>query len=85
MAQPFYEKVDWIVVMTALILAAISLLTIYSASSSGSGQQDVVIKQAGWFVIGFLLITAVTSIDYHLFSVLAYSFYGTVLLSLGQS
>ncbi len=83
MAQPFYEKVDWIVVMTALILAAISLLTIYSASSSGSGQQDVVIKQAGWFVIGFLLIAAVTSIDYHLFSALAYPFYGTVLLSLG--
>ncbi len=47
--------------MTALILAAISLLTIYSASSSGSGQ-DVVIKQAGWFVIGFLLIAAVTSV-----------------------
>ena len=68
--------------IAACMLAVMSLLTIYSASSSGTGRQDVVLKQAGWFVLGFFLIVVVTSIDYHIISALAYPFYGTVLLSL---
>lgn len=82
MARPFYERVDWVVVMAACMLAVMSLLTIYSASSSGTGRQDVVLKQAGWFVLGFFLIVVVTSVDYHIISALAYPFYGAVLLSL---
>ena len=82
MARPFYEKLDWVIVVTAFLLAAISLLTLHSVSSSGAGRQDVVLKQAGWFVFGFLIITIVTSIDYHIISALAYPLYVGVVVSL---
>jgi len=82
MARPFYEKLDWTVIVAAILLAVMSLITIYSASSSGTGKQDVVWKQAGWFAIGFFLIAAVASIDYHIISALAYPIYGAVVVAL---
>jgi len=62
----------------------ISLLTIYSASSSGTGKQDLVLRQAGWFALGFFLIAVVTSVDYRIISALAYPIYGAVVLALGM-
>jgi len=82
MARPFYEKVDWIIVICLLLLATVSLLTLQSVSSSGGGRADVVAKQAGWFVVGFLLVTLTTSIDYHFLSALAYPIYIAVTLAL---
>ncbi len=82
MARPFYDKLDWTVVVATLLLAGISLLTIHSVSSASADAQDLVLKQAGWFAIGFLLIALVTSIDYHLLSALAYPLYAGVVMSL---
>jgi rod shape determining protein RodA len=82
MARPFFEKVDWIVVLAVVALAIVSLLTLHSVSSSGGGRPDVVAKQAGWFLVGFLLIALVTSIDYHILSALAYPIYVAVTLAL---
>ena len=79
MARPFYDKLEWTVVIATLLLAGISLLTIHSVSSTSADAQNLVLKQAGWFAIGFLLIAVVTSIDYHILSVLAYPFYATVV------
>lgn len=82
MARPFYEKVDWIIVICLVLLATVSLLTLHSVSSSGGGRSDVIAKQAGWFVVGFLLLTVATSIDYHFLSALAYPIYIAVTLAL---
>lgn len=64
--------------IATLLLAGISLLTIHSISSTSNDPRSLVLKQAGWFAIGFFLIALVTSIDYHLLSALAYPFYATV-------
>lgn len=84
MARPFYEKLDWTVVIATLLLAVSSLLTIHSVSSSSPEADDLVIKQAGWFVIGFVLIIIVTSLDYHIISALAYPIYGAVVVALAM-
>ena len=83
MARPFYEKLDWTVVICTVLLAVVSLLTLYSVSSSGGGRTDVVVRQMGWFLLGFLLVAIVTSIDYHILSALAYPIYIAVAVALG--
>ncbi|PID42575.1 MAG: rod shape-determining protein RodA [Proteobacteria bacterium] len=82
MARPFYDKLDWTVVLTTSSLAAISLSTIHSISSSSAESYDLVWKQAGWFCIGFLLVALMTSIDYHIISALAYPVYASVVAAL---
>lgn len=82
MARPFYDKLDWTVVISMVLLAVMSLLTLYSASSSGGGEISIVLRQASWFALGFLLITVVASIDYHILSALAYPIYVLVVLAL---
>ncbi len=83
MARPFYDKLDWTVVVCGILLATISLLTIYSvSSSSGTGKQELIYRQSGWFVLSFLVIVLLTSIDYHIISGLAYPIYGSVVIAL---
>ncbi len=82
MARPFYDKLDWTVVFCTLLLATFSLMTIYSASASSTGRQELVYRQAGWFALSFLIMIIITSVDYHLISGLAYPFYGAVVTGL---
>ncbi len=87
MARPFYDKLDWTVLLCTILLATISILTIYSASFSRTEDQesvnlDLVFRQAGWFALGFLIIAIMTSIDYHIISALAYPIYGVVMMAL---
>ncbi len=82
MARPFYDKLDWTVVVATMSLAVVSLSTIHSISSSSTESYDLVWRQTGWFLIGFLLIALVTSIDYHLISALAYPIYAVVVVAL---
>ena len=49
MAMPFYEKIDWIVVICVVLIATASLLTLYSVASSGGISAEVVSRQAAWF------------------------------------
>ena len=82
MARPFYEKLDWGIILCTLLLAAISLATLYSATSSGGGETDRVFRQALWFALGFLLMAMVTSIDYHICGAFAYPVYLLVIVAL---
>jgi rod shape determining protein RodA len=82
MARPFYDKIDWTIVFSGLLLMSISLATLYSTSSSRGGKPELMLRQTGWFVLGFLLIAFVMSIDYHIWSALAYPIYGVVILLL---
>jgi rod shape determining protein RodA len=81
-ARPFYERIDWTVVLCIVLLATISLITLYSASASSGGGIIRMSRQALWFVLGFVVIVIFTSIDYHILGALAYPIYGVVVLSL---
>ena len=81
-ARPFYERIDWTVVLCIVLLATISLITLYSASASSGGGMIRMSRQALWFVLGFVVIVIFTSIDYHILSALAYPIYGVVVLAL---
>jgi len=77
------SSIDGGLVMSVLLLSAIGLATVHSASSEMP--VDYLPRQALWLGIGVLLLVAAMSIDYHLlldFSIVLYGV-GLVLLVLG--
>src|SRR5215468_9014099 len=67
------SSIDGGVILSALLLAAIGLATVHSASSEMP--VDYFPRQTGWVGIGFILLVIVMSIDYHVlldFSVILY-------------
>lgn len=79
MARPFYEKLEWSILLAVGFLAFASLLTIHSLSSSTLEADELMLKQVGWFAIGAIIVIAMTSIDYHLISSLSYPLYLLVI------
>ncbi len=75
MARPFYDRLDWSIILAVAFLAFASLLTIHSLSASTPEANELMIKQMGWFFLGAVIILIMTSIDYHLISALAYPMY----------
>jgi rod shape determining protein RodA len=76
------SSIDGGLVMSVLLLSAIGLATVHSASSEMP--VDYLPRQALWLGIGVLLLVAAMSIDYHLlldFSIVLYAI-GLVLLVL---
>jgi rod shape determining protein RodA len=78
MALPFYEKIDWLLVICIVLIAGTSLLTLHSVAANGGASPDIVLRQAAWFAIAGLVMVFVTSIDYHLWGTLAYPMYAVV-------
>lgn len=67
------SSIDGGVILSALLLAAIGLATVHSASAEMP--VDYFPRQAAWVAIGIVLLLAVISIDYHIlldFSVVLY-------------
>ena len=58
------SSVDLGLALSALLLAAIGLLTVHSASAEMP--VDYLPRQAVWVGIGFVLLLIVVSIDYHI-------------------
>jgi len=79
MARPFYEKLEWSILLAVGFLAFASLITIHSLSASTSEADELMLKQVGWFAIGVIIVIAMTSIDYHLISSLSYPLYLLVI------
>src|ERR1700724_623287 len=76
------SSIDGGLVMSVLLLSAIGLATVHSASSEMP--VDYLPRQALWLGVGVLLLVAAMSIDYHLlldFSIVLYAI-GLVLLVL---
>jgi rod shape determining protein RodA len=71
------QNFDWILLLILVVIAAISLLNLYSATfpiRDISGLQ-IFTKQAYWFLIGFAVLLIMTTFDYHLLERLAYPLY----------
>ena len=74
------SSVDLGLTLSALLLAAIGLLTVHSASAEMP--VDYFPRQAMWVGIGFVLLLIVVSIDYHVLLDLSLILYGVGIASL---
>jgi len=61
---------------TALVIAAIGCMLIYSATYYTDPSLDLLRKQVLWVTIGFALMIAFISVDYHVFFDIAPFLYG---------
>jgi rod shape determining protein RodA len=78
-----FTNFDWTLFGLMLVIAAIGVVNIYSASASYKVLgTPYFLKQCYWICAGMLLIVIVCSIDYHLLEDIAYWSYGGVLLLL---
>ena len=78
------QNFDWILLLLLLLIAAVSAMNLYSATYPirDSGGFQIFIKQLYWFLIGFAVLLAMTTFDYHLLERLAYPIYILTILSL---
>ncbi|BBA70573.1 rod shape-determining protein RodA [Geobacter sulfurreducens] len=74
---------DWMLLGLVLLICAVGVVNIYSASSSYvlSGT-PYYLKQMSWILVGLAIMLLVCSIDYHLLEDVAYWFYGILFLLL---
>ncbi|MDY6972279.1 MAG: rod shape-determining protein RodA [Thermodesulfobacteriota bacterium] len=71
------QNFDWILLVLLLLLAAISILNLYSATYPirDVGGSQVFIKQIYWFLIGFTVLLLMTTFNYYALERLAYPAY----------
>jgi rod shape determining protein RodA len=74
------SSIDGGLILSALLLAAIGLATVHSASSEMA--VDYFPRQAGWVAIGLVLMVISMSVDYHVLLDLSVVLYGLGLVSL---
>ena len=74
---------DWPLVVLTLVIAAIGVVNIFSATASYSvSGTSYYIKQLYWILTGLVLVLLVCSVDYHLLDDIAYWIYGVVVVLL---
>lgn len=71
------QNFDWFLLLLLVLLAGISILNIYSATSAVrvTGNSQILIKQIYWYLIGFSAFFLMTTFNYHLLERLAYPAY----------
>jgi rod shape determining protein RodA len=74
------SSIDGGLILSALLLAAIGLATVHSASSEMP--VDYFPRQAGWVAIGLVLLVISMSVEYHVLLDLSVVLYGLGLVSL---
>lgn len=78
-----FTNFDWTLFVLTLLIAAVGVVNIYSATASykliGT---PYFIRQGYWILFGFFLIMVVCSIDYHLLEDISYWVYGILLFLL---
>jgi rod shape determining protein RodA len=78
-----FTNFDWMLFGLVLLIAAIGVVNIYSASASYKMLgTPYFIKQLYWILAGLVLIVLVCSIDYHFLEDIAYWSYGVVFVLL---
>lgn len=79
------KRVDWMLFILVLILAAVGAITLYSATFEAAGVQNTfLLKQLIFFGIGFFVIAICLLFDYRILEHFAYLIYGlNILMVLG--
>jgi rod shape determining protein RodA len=68
------DNFDWILLGALMVMGLLSVLNLYSATSSirALAGSQIYVKQICWYGIGFLVLLLTTTFDYHVFDRLAY-------------
>ena len=71
------QNFDWILLLILIIISALSILNLYSATYpiKDVGGSQIFKKQFYWILIGFAVLLMTTTFDYHLLERLAYPVY----------
>lgn len=78
-----FTNFDWKMLLLVLVISAVGVLNIYSASASYSTVgTPYALKQFYWIVIGISLLLFTCSIDYHLLEDVSYWLYGIIIVLL---
>lgn len=78
-----FTNFDWTLLALVLLISAVGIVNIYSASASYSlAGTPYYIKQIYWIVAGLFLVIVVCSVDYHLLEDVAYWSYGILIVVL---
>ncbi len=74
---------DWVFILLVALVATLGMLNLYSAADSlGGAGAAFHLKQAWWFGIGLLIVTAVCLLDYRHLEYLGYPAYGVLVFLL---
>lgn len=73
---------DWLLLLSVLVVIAMSLANLYSASYSGYPGTPPYIKQGYYYLVGFCLVLAIISVDYHVLLRVNYPIYAAVIVLL---
>lgn len=79
------NKIDWITVITYMILVAYGWMNIYSSAYKADAEFDFTqryAKQLWWIIVAFVIIITIFFIDNNVFSALAYLVYGFFIFML---
>jgi rod shape determining protein RodA len=78
------QNFDWILLFLLIIICSTSLINLYSATYPirDAGGSQIFLKQVYWFLLGFGVLLAMTTFDYHLLEQSAYPIYFFVLFLL---
>ncbi len=78
-----FTNFDWKMLLLVLLISAVGVLNIYSASASyNTAGIPYALKQFYWIIIGLGLLLFTCSIDYHLLEDVSYWFYGILIVFL---
>jgi rod shape determining protein RodA len=71
------QNFDWTLLLILILIAGVSVINLYSATYPirVSGGSQIFMKQLYWFLIGFAVLLAMTTFDYHVLERLAYPLY----------
>lgn len=71
------QNFDWILLLLLILLGAISVANLYSATYPirEAGGSQIFMKQVYWFLMGFGVLLMMTTFDYHAMERLAYPVY----------
>ncbi len=72
---------DWVLFLTVLLLPAIGLVVIYSATT-GTPAEGAFQKQMAWLALGLVGLLLALTIDYHTLAEFSWVFYGIGLIML---
>ena len=81
LSQRLFLRIDYLLLLLALVLSLIGALGAYSAETPG-GPGNTFVRQLVWIGLGLCVCLVVASIDYHFLTDYAFLFYGCVILML---
>ena len=78
----YVKNFDFVIFFTVIIISIMGIINLYGSLSVGHKDffDPYAIKQIIWFVIAFLLMFAIISVDYNTLIEIAYYIYGFILI-----